>query len=255
MFITIGSHAIKHWFPDFKRTPYDLDQVSVDVTSRKHLHEINPLPVLFEYCSEPIASPDILLTVKISHAFWDIKWYKTVSDIQFLQNKGVKHDPELLNELYKHWENKYGKKTVPKFNVSKAEFFKKHVERVVDHDFIHEVVAYRDKPMFKYILKEGQEVLLDYNKFLQLDFESKLQLAREEIYSIAIERYLLTNLAKTKLGAYKQATKLVVTKLSKGWFPKFILTNYNYLSNPDIDYYKKFTSIYKDILSNNPLST
>jgi hypothetical protein len=46
----------------------------------------------------------------------------------------------------------------------------------------------------------------------------------------------------SKLAAYRAAAKQLVTSMSSGWFPRFIILNWLALQNPDIDYVAKFNT-------------
>ena len=126
-------------------------------------------------------------------------------------------------------------------NKSKDKFFTDKVSRKYDHDYLHKIVAYYDEPMYKKCLKDGQEVLLDENKFNVLTYEDKLKLCREEIYVISLERILIPNSFQVcEHIAYRTALRKVVTKMTKGWFPTFIVDNYHLLYKMDVNYMKKF---------------
>src|SRR6188768_1330935 len=102
--ILIGSHAIKHWFPDFKRIPKDIDYVVLK-ERKNSIKGVEYLvnPILIEYYKEEIAEPNTLYTLKMSHIFWDINWSKHLYDLQFLKDKGCILDKELFYKLYEYW--------------------------------------------------------------------------------------------------------------------------------------------------------
>lgn len=237
--IIIGSHAIKHWFPDFKRKPVDLDLASLDEKRCTKEFDISHLPEIFPYCDGDFASPQVLLTLKLSHSFWNINWIKHSSDILFLQSKGIMPHDDLLQSLYSKWELIHGKKKVPSFAVTKSEFFTQHVSRKIDHDTLHEHLKFGDTPVYKKVLKDGHEVLLDQFKFIDLSREEKINMCREEICVLAVERYP----GKSHIGAYRMATRDLVTRLSKGWFPRFLMLNYLQVSEIPLhykEYYKSY---------------
>ena len=104
--VIIGSSAIKKTYPDFPREPSDLDIV---VNSKEGLKnskgiEYHLNPVLMKYALDEYASPDMILTLKLSHMFWDINWEKHLFDIQWLLKKGHKYQPKVLDELIGYWE-------------------------------------------------------------------------------------------------------------------------------------------------------
>jgi hypothetical protein len=188
-------------------------------------------------------SPYGLYNLKISHGYFDKNWWKHTKDIIYFQTKwNLKEvDTVFQNVLEKFWREHYkDKKEKITLQKTKDEFFNSKVERQFDHDYLHEAVAYHDKPLFKTILKDGEDVFLDINKFNNLSEDDKIKLAREEIYALALERFILTGKEKDLTKAYRECLKLVVTRLSKGWFPRFILTRLSEMKNPDINYKEKF---------------
>jgi len=99
--LVIGSSAIKHWYPDFNREPKDVDVISdkrgssewittknnSDMTFSHKRIEFLDDPGITKYQSKGYLRPDLILTLKCSHIFWDINWDKHMFDIQFLSIK------------------------------------------------------------------------------------------------------------------------------------------------------------------------
>src|SRR5690606_949841 len=141
--IIIGSTALKRWYPDFPREPSDLDIV---VSSKEGLKnskgvEYHLNPVLMKYPLDEYASPDMLLTLKLSHMFWDINWEKHLFDIQWLVDKGHKHDESILEEFLQYWKNTKEKVKRSDLSLSKEEFFTNAVNKdVVEHDTLHTLI-------------------------------------------------------------------------------------------------------------------
>jgi len=48
------------------------------------------------------------------------------------------------------------------------------------------------------------------------------------------------NMKVPKKGAYFFSCRDLVTRMTAGWFPKFIINNWQELSAPEIDYFKRF---------------
>lgn len=235
--VLIGSHATKHWFPDF-RDPDDLDFLidgEMKSTREVEYHNANlgvGLRRIFD-STEGVPSPSILYTLKLSHAFWAINWPKTMYDIAFFQQKSVVYDEELFSLLYKDWVKIHGKKRAY-LKKENDEFFKDGVDRKYVHDDIHRAVAYYDEPMFEKLKKDRSLAMLDHDMFLKLSHEDKLRLCREEIYVTALERFLIPSDFRTsRRSAYMGACRLLVTSMTKGWFPKFLVMNWSDLVKPD----------------------
>lgn len=97
-----GSTAAKYWWPEF-REPRDFEQISTTcpqegndfIPAFKTIGGINT--------NDTYVDPNILYTIKVSHAAWDIKWVKTMKDIGFMQSKGCILLPHLFKALYADW--------------------------------------------------------------------------------------------------------------------------------------------------------
>lgn len=171
---------------------------------------------------------DALLTLKMSHFMFDIKWEKTKRHIIEMLLAGYKVIPELYHVLKGYWETVHGTKDFLSLNKTKDEFFDDFVDYIYDHDELHEMVAYPNEPVYKGVLKENEEVLIDRDKFDNLPFESKIKMFFEEITVIAIERYLTNQRVTGKityLEAFNYALKKTIQSLTKNWATDFIIFN------------------------------
>jgi hypothetical protein len=237
--ILIGSRATKHWFPEF-REPKDFDYLidaeppyPKDRTYEFHDGRQGAGMQWILDNSDEIASPEILYTLKLSHCFWQHFWQKTMHDIKFFQSKNIKHNEELFNLLYKDWENIHGKKRAY-LNKTNEEFFTEKVDRKYVHDDIHHAIAYYDKPMFEKLKHNKSKAMIAKDLFEDISHEDKCRLCREEIYVTALERFIIpADFRFSKLTAYMGACKLLLTSMTKGYFPKFIAMNWLELSTPD----------------------
>ena len=243
--ILIGSSAIKHWYPDFKREPKDIDYaIGVDKNRSKLPHIkgeeflINPI---LDKLYKPhngiveICSPEHLTTLKASHLCWDINWEKHMFDLQFLLSKGNEIEEELFWELYDYWNVYHNKNKRSDLKMTKDEFFSNAINYdVAEHDDLHLLI--NPIPTYTKILKDGCDVELDEEKYNLLSHEEKLDLIREEVYVMAYERW--------KNIDYRSAYLKMLKKFILSHAPKFtllfILKNYIELQNTkSIINYKK----------------
>ncbi len=248
MFIVIGSSAAEQ-LGLASREVKDFDVL----TSREDETGYSPLngagkrvdalvvPALEKYAWENpngYATLDELYTIKLSHGYWKLKndsWKKHTFDLVQFARAGAKEIPELHSLLYAHWELIHGKKKA-NLELSPDEFFNAHVDRVYDHDSIHASVAYyqEEGPLFNRILRDNHQVAVDRSKFEAMSQEDKLKLVREEVYATALERRLIPkNYRMSKQAAYDYALTQTITSYTKGWFPRYILNNYDELRRPD----------------------
>lgn len=195
-------------------------------------------PSLADWKFGPVASLNELYTIKVSHQFWDLHgtWDKHQKDIILMQKHGAKLIPDLFKILYKIWEETHGKKKA-NLELEPEEFFNKNVTRTYEHDSIHASVAYFDEPMFNRILRDGHKVAVDKAKWDVLPLDHKDMLVREEAYATALERKIIPNNYEFhRARAYMWALKKTITSFSKGWFPLYIVENFDRLRQEDLDY-------------------
>lgn len=285
-FLWVGSRAMNLHLPPHRQVvPKDFDVIYAETNEEVEIGkvysalgtdtiEFHTLPkdlfakLLFDHRNynsfyENIGIPTLeaLYVLKLSHAEYNIHWHKTVSHIQIMKkqlkinygkpdfnfNDLLPEYKDLFYSLKKHWRVIHGKrKEQISLQVSKEKFFNNKVPRIYEHDYLHECVSYYNEPLYKSVLKNGHSVLIDEDKFNLLPFDDRLRLAKEEIYAIALERYLLPYEFKAcTVNSYQRALRKVVIELSKGWFPTFIVDNYDKMYKMDFDYAKKFREVSK----------
>lgn len=242
--LLVGSTAATAHFPDFPRKPVDRDYFAPPSASTP-LDDCHWHPS-FEYILEKypgdVAPPTLLYTLKVSHSFWPHMWEKTMSDIAFFQFKGVKLDEEVYTILYKAWEEVFGPKKA--FLAEDNEFFfKSTVKRRYIHDDIHAAVAFNDEPMYMKIKTDKSKAMVSRRMFEALSYEAQIQTCLEEIYVVALERYLIPqNFRMHAKVARLYAAKDLITSMTKGWFPKKIVENWTtiHVNNRDNSFVQKF---------------
>jgi hypothetical protein len=235
--IIIGSTALAHWFPDWNREPKDIDLLS-DVTIKPgngqfvvdaHWHEAAPLLIKASK-NKTFLDPDLLLTLKVSHAPWDIKWGKTMFDIDFLYSKGLEVNEELHAELIKVWKRVHGPKKVNMTQTVDV-FFNDCVPRLYDHEVVHEHVAFYDRPMHELLRPDPKTVWCSVERFNQLSFDDQCKTVLEEMMTVAIERANLT--LKSSVIDYRRAIHnasfKLITSMTTGWFSRFIIRHHRHL--------------------------
>ena len=247
-FIVIGSSAIQHWLPSF-REPAD-----IDIASRSKIegydcilmsdHILKHIPNVFVewgYGSYAVATLDAVYTIKMSHLPYDVKWLKHKQDVLFLKARGCKIIEPLYTMLCNYWKETNGDKPFLSLYKKKTDFFDDYVTKVYNHDWLHEVVAHPNKPVYTLCLKDGEEVAIDKAKFDALPVAQQLRMFREEICVISIERWLVNPKCCGKYSwfqAYFLALHKTVTALTKDWASRFIVENIDYYNVPDFEYFR-----------------
>ena len=246
----IGSRAIAHWNPEFKvRSDSDWDiigrsyentfyryELGIPDEDRIEWHDPNHLnnkDMIFTFeTGDRVISPDGLAIIYRSHLHRDWNWDAHITKyhkfiLPLLKNALHLSDPILLERI------KLTKKAYPqgnpKLNQTNEMFFDDPVKKVYDHDFLHELYAYEDRPMFEKLKRPEQFDLAWCTKDLwdKLSQTQKLQCVAEETYVIATERFMVPNNWNypTKKAFYF-ALKKVCTTLTSGWFRDFAIDNF-----------------------------
>lgn len=231
--LIIGSTATYHWFSD-AREPSDIDLLTPAKISGNHSQICvvdaqwhDAAEYLISINNDPVfADPDVLFTLKVSHAHWNVKWDKTMYDISFLQRKGCQLNMELYHRLFKVWEQVHGKKRV---NMAKTmdTFFKDAVVREYDHEWLHELVAFYDRPMHEVLRPDHGTAWCSEERFNALTRDDQARTALEEIMAVAIERSRLTLADPTskRRMAVSRAFFQLVTSMTTGWFARYLILN------------------------------
>lgn len=239
--ILIGSTALKHWYKDFNREPKDLDYICKNIEN-KNKGDCIVIPFVFEYVTNNIAPSWFLLTLKLSHIFWNKKgnlnWRKHMWDIQFLLNNKVEYNKEVFLKLKEFWKVHYGGLQKSNLNLNKEDFFDNAINNTIDHDTLHTYL--KKEPTYLKVLKEGKEVEPCPIKWNNLSSKDKDSLFQEEIMVMAWERF--PNMY------FKKAYYLMCNKYIRNHLPDFcfdyIIKNYIRLSLAPYDFIKIINSKY-----------
>ena len=257
----IGSRAIAFWNKDFVVRPNaDWDIIGTNVNERGYRekysipdsdriewhdpYHLNNFLVRsqFENHQSWICNPYGLSLIYRSHLHRDHNWDGHVTKyhkflVPLIGNTDTLLRDSLLLDRIKLTKKAYPQGN-PKLNQSNEDFFDDNVDKVYDHDFLHELYAYEDRPMFERLKHQGEEDKAWCAKDLweRLTLEQKLQCVAEETCVIATERYLVPyNWNFEYKRAYYRSLRKVCTTLCSGWFRDFaidhfpqILEMYNY---------------------------
>ena len=237
--IVVGSTALNYHCFRF-RTANDID-IWTDEDHQKQKGEdvsIVPSSILSVVPhKEGYATPDAVYTIKLSHLGWDIFWDKHKRDVLWMEHNGCKRLPELYSALIEYWKEVHGNKDFLSLHKKKQDFFNDYVDYKYDHDYLHELVAYPDKPVYNMCLKDGEDVAIDKEKFFSLPFEKQIRMFKEEITVIALERWVIPY-REHLLKAYPLALKKTVTSLTKNWATEFLVLNLKHFERPDVNLFQ-----------------
>ena len=246
--LVIGSTAIKHWFPDFPREPRDLDYV-VNIKgmwSKEEGVEYLENDWLYlqqdKYAKDGYLLPDALLTLKISHSFWELdngSHSKHLWDISFLVEKGCKFIPDLFYKLFTYWEGIHGKRKSSDLEMTATDFFDNALPKEFEHDHLHEILIThpyfesQESPTYTKILIGEVEVSED--KFNLLSEREKYNLVFEEVCVMSWEKGRFPEDMYWK-RKYSRMLKKFLLNHCPLWEGIWILQNYKQLSQPPFNY-------------------
>ena len=236
--IIVGSTAAQKYNLS-RRPPSDLDVwVRGNIHSEKGLDQkVIPQDVLdlIEVDSEGYATPDSLFTIKCSHLRYDNPmWHKHYLDTLFMKQKGCVIEEELYNTLINYWEGEFGDKSFLSLKQGKEDFFTDHVNYIYDHDLLHEVASSPNRPRYEKCLREGESVLIDKDKFFQMEDSEQIMMFWEEIHVIAYERWVIPK-GISWVKAYPWAVRKTITSLTNAWATHFIMRNIDMYYKPNIN--------------------
>jgi hypothetical protein len=241
--VLIGSRALNFWFPKFQiKNETDWDIISSEPIIGSEHHPADFLNnqelanrfasdhvVRFNGYSVKVMNLDGLALIKRSHLWRTLSFQKHITHYhKWLFPFFPKNQDDLV--LYHERTNltkKEFSRGSPSLMKSKQKFFEDAITKIYDHDWLHELVAFKDTPLYLQMLKDPNLVWCEQEKWNQFTQEEKLKCVLEEVYVITLERFLLVpdNKVPQKLAFLKSLEK-VCTTLCSGWFRDFALDFY-----------------------------
>lgn len=239
----IGSRALHYWFSDFPlKQDADWDVISdkqIEGTEWHHPGFLNNASIAEVYesnhflqlpcgTSVNVMRPEGLAIIKRSHLWRDLSFNKHVTHYHKYLKPYFK-DNEIYQERLRLTKKEFPQGN-PNLMQSKEDFFNDAVKKKYDHDYLHELVAFYDKPLYTRLLRQEGLAWCEKDKWNLLSEGDKLKCVVEEVQVIAIERFMIpTDWCYNSKRAYFKALQKVCTTLCSGWFRDFAIDNY-----PDI---------------------
>lgn len=250
MKIVVGSAAVNKYIKYREPNDYDMwispDEELITSGDNKiipsHIMELVP-------SVDGFATLDAIYTIKCSHLGWsNPSWGKHKRDVLYLKSIGCVLLRDLYDALVVFWKTELGNKEFLNLNRKKDSFFTDHVTYTYDHDWLHTLVSHPNKPMYTLCLAENKEVMLDKTRFNALSFNQQVRLFREEITTIALERWVYNPKIKTPISWYKGyllSLEKTITQLTKNWATEFIVLNLEHFIKPEYAYFEYALTILK----------
>jgi len=195
---------------------------------------------LYRYCTDEklqvngnvvyVLSMKGLSLVKRSHLHRDLSFNKHITLYwKYLQHQStfwteedrqfLKHRTEMTLERFPQLK--------PNLNLTVDLFFDDAVYKKYSHDYLHELFAYEDKPMYTKMQINPELAKCERNLWDNLSYRQKVKCVAEETQVIATERFLVPkDWDYPAKAAYMKALQKVCTTLTSGWFRDFSLDNY-----------------------------
>jgi hypothetical protein len=145
----------------------------------------------------------------------------------------------------KDWEKIHGSKKHIILKGNAEQFFNKNITRALDHDKVHEIVKFYDRPLHEAIRKDLSDVKVSKELWDKLSHEDKIKCALEEIFVFALERYFDYG---PKTG-YNKAIKQLITQSTRGFFNLFLIENFQELLDNRPILFNHFQT-YKKLMEN-----
>lgn len=168
-----------------------------------------------------------LAAIKRSHLWRDYFFDKHIAVYHYeLVKHARKEDADFVRERTRLTHLKYPRSN-PNLMQPNEDFFDDAVEKAYDHDWLHEIVAFGQHPIYMELKYDDSLAWCERELWEKLTFERKLQCVAEETYVIAIERIMVPNgWYHSPKGAFSQALRKVCTTLTSGWFRDFAIDNH-----------------------------
>lgn len=245
MNLLIGSRALNYWYPDRKiKDTTDWDIISetpkchplVEWHDPEFLNNRN-LAVFssgkfIEFNGEQleVCSPEGLAVIKRSHLWRSVGFGKHITDYHKYLKPNLDNASENSLKILQErtaLSMKEFKERHPNLMQSKEDFFDDFVTKKYDHDYLHELFAYQDRPLYTRLLREANSAWCDKTKWETFSKLEKNQCVAEEVQVIATERFLVPNdWCYNSKQAYCKALEKVSTTLCSGWFRDHAIDNF-----------------------------
>lgn len=183
---------------------------------------------------EPVhlCSLEGLAVIKRSHLSLDHFWNKHIGAYHKYLKPYFKMEYWDLMKAREEETLKMAKQRHPSLMMSNDQFLNHdYVTKKYDHDWLHEQVAFYDKPLYLR-LKYANKMELAWCErelFEDLTHEEKLECVLEEVMVIALERFLIPGIEHGSKIAFQKSLKKVCTTLCSGWFRDFAIDNWDQL--------------------------
>lgn len=245
--VLIGSRALNYWNPKLQiNESTDWDVISYNSHEGCEFHSpflLNNKEMTGYATKEEVTLPDGskarvmsmlgLAIIKRSHLWRDLSFDKHITmyhkyglstALEESLDKKIVFSDLTLRTMLTHQEFPQGN---PNLMQTKEDFFDDAVVKKYDHDYLHELVAFYDKPLYTRMLRTQELAWCEKDKWNSFTQEDKVKCVAEETFVIALERFMIpSNWKHPGKLAYMKALKKVCTTLCSGWFRCYSIDHY-----------------------------
>jgi hypothetical protein len=215
-------YSWKHGDVEFHNSKYFLNH---DVSSLYWKGDFAETPI----GKIPVCSRRGLAAIKRSHLWRRLDFTKNIIQYQLMDHDFNGVDRDFIGRRSKLIEEAFPQPTAPQ-NVSNREFFKDNVQRVFTHDDIHPIVAHYKIPIYEMLKSDHSKAECESDLWHDLSNVNKDRAVLEEIYVIALERWLIPSRIEGKKYPYKlalyKALEKCCTTLGEGFFRDHAIDNW-----------------------------
>ncbi len=248
--VLVGSRALAYWDPTFKlKDDADWDIIcdprhdylfegmeKVDISRPEDLHSqafidrwVTSGILSVGGVELKVLTPNGLAAMKRSHLWRDYNFEKHILQYHLHLKPWLGFNDEgwsLIRERERLTKLKYPQGN-PSLAQTNDDFFDDAVDKKFDHDWLHELYAYGDAPVYTKMKRDDSKAWCEKDMWEDFDHTTKIQCVAEECYVIATERFMVPKDWKypSKL-AYLKALQKVCTTLTSGWFRDYAIDNY-----------------------------
>lgn len=242
MNILIGSRAMNYWTGEPSKESADWDVISVDPIDGTEHHQMDFLNnhrfvnyasdhlIAFNGSILHVCNPVGLAIIKRSHLHRDLSFAKHITHyhkkLMPLVGKFSPEDIQVLDERTRLTKDRFPFNH-PKLNVTVPEFFDDRVTKIFPHDWLHQVVAFNEVPIYTKMQRNPEMAWCSQDMWDTFTDVEKQQCVAEEAMVIAIERFLVpSDWKKPYRLSYMKSLEKVCTTLCSGWFRDYAIDNY-----------------------------
>ena len=237
--VLIGSRALSHWLGTEPRKEADWDVISEEHISGTEWHRpefLNNRNMAENYITSEtvqtgsgelvwVMSMAGLAIIKRSHLWRDLSFQKHITHYHRHLKPYFRPNQDYVDRL--ELTKKEFPQGNPNLNQMNEDFFSDAVTKLYNHDWLHELFAYGDRPLYTRMQPDPAKAWCDKKGWDIFTHTERLNCIAEEAFVIATERFMVPNKWNyDSKRAFLKAVDKICTTLCSGWFRDYAIDNY-----------------------------